>query len=875
MKTMKRSLPLLSLLVVVFFFLISASCSLSFKNDNNSGGSSGLNSNPLKATSFNYTDAFAKSILFYEANWCGPDAGSNRLPWRGPCHTSDGADVGLDLTGGFHDCGDHVKFGQTQAYAASTLGWAYYEFKDVFVSKGQDVYMLKILKHFTDYFLKSFPNANTFYYECGDGTTDHAYWGPPELQTTAITTRPTLYVANPTTPGSDVCGDTAAALALMYLNYLDKDSSYANKCLTAAKSLYTLGKTYLGLSQAGGFYAPSGYWDELSWGAVWLYLATTNTSYLNDVLTFMSNKNITDSNPYNNHWTHCWDDVWGGVFVKMAQITNRPLFKSVAEENLSYWMTGLTRTPGGLCYLNSWGNCRYVAAECMLALVYNKTATNQAYADFAKSQIDYILGNNPHSYSYEIGFGTSYPKFPHHRAASGRFEHQPANESKDDPERHLLYGALPGGPDSSDNYTDDVEQYVYTEVGIDYNAGLVGALAALTKTYGASQSPEATPGIESTNAPCYVTAYVMNEASDHSTIRAFFHNDSVLPPHYENQLSFRYFFNLSEYFAQGLNASAVTSSIFYSALSGGTLTAPTVWDDANHIYYVEASIAGSDLYGKAEFQFSLASYGAAIWDPSNDFSRTGLSTATNDIIATNIAVYRNGVKIFGNEAPKGATSSSTASSAAVSSSLAASSAASSVASSVASSAAVSSSLAASSVASSAAVSSSRSSAASSVVSSAASSAAISSSRSSVASSAAVSSSRSSVASSIAVSSSLAASSVASSTAASSGSGYAVNYTVNNDWGAGATCTVTIKNNSATALSSWSLVWTFAGNQQITQIWSAAQTTSGETVTAVNLSYNGTIGASGGTLSFGLNLSYSGANAKPTAFTLNGTACTLY
>ncbi len=229
------------------------------------------------------------------------------------------------------------------------------------------------------------------------------------------------------------------------------------------------------------------------------------------------------------------------------------------------------------------------------------------------------------------------------------------------------------------------------------------------------------------------------------------------------------------------------------------------------------------------------------------------------------------------QTPASAASSTAVSS--VSSSRSSSSASSAVSSSVISS------RSSSSAAISSAVSSSRSSVASSIAvssshSSAASSAAVSSSRSSVASSVAVSSSRSSVASSAAVSSSLAASSVAassvaSSTAVSSGSGYAVNYTVNNDWGAGATCTVTIKNNSATALSSWSLVWTFAGNQAITQIWSASQTTSGETVTAVNLSYNGTIGASGGTQSFGFNLSYSGSNAKPASFTLNGSACTLY
>ncbi len=853
---MKKAV-MLFLVLSIFAFFWMFSCSVMPGGKGNNVISHGTDS---RATSFNYADAFSKAIMFYEASWCGPDAGSNRLPWRAACHTSDGADVGLDLTGGFHDCGDHVKFGLTQVYSAATLGWAYYEYKDVFTAKGQDGYLLRILKHFTDYFLKCYPNATTFYYQCGEGNSDHIYWGPPELQTTAITPRPTQYVANTSTPASDVTATAAAALALMYMNYLDKDSAYANKCLTAAKSLYTFAKTYLGLSQSGGFYTSSGYWDDLCWGAVWLYTATTNSSYLNDVNTFLSNKNITDSSPYNNHWTHCWDDQWGGVFLKLSQITNRPLFKFIVEDNLSYWMTNVARTPAGFCYFNSWGNCRYVAAECMLALVYYKSTTNQAYLDFAKSQIDYILGNNPNGFSCEVGFGNNYPHFPHHRAASGRFEYPPANESSKDPERHLLYGALPGGPsDGSDNYVDDISQYASTEVGIDYNAGFVGALAGIVQLYGMSQTPEATPGIE-TNAQYYVTAYISEENNTHSTVMAYLNNISVLPPHYETNLSFRYFVNLSEYTNP---TSAVTASLWW-APSNAVISALQPWDTANSVYYVELKATGMPMYGPIPFEFAVNAYSYSCWNPSNDYSRTGLTTSTNSVITTYIPVYRNGVLIFGNEPPKGGSSSSTASSTAVSSSRAASSIA------------ASSSLAASSVASSAAVSSSRSSAASST--------AVSSSRSSVASSTAVSSSRaassaaSSVASSVAVSSSRAASvasSVAASSSAASSGGYAVNYTVNNDWGAGATVTVTMKNNSASALSSWSLVWTYAGNQQITQIWSATQTTSGETVTAVNLSYNGTIGANGGTQSFGFNMSYSGSNAKPTAFTLNGTACTTY
>jgi hypothetical protein len=67
-------------------------------------------------------------------------------------------DVGLDLTGGFHVLGDHVKFGLPQGYTASVLGWSIYEFRDVFDATGNTDKMLSQLKYFTDYFLKCHPD---------------------------------------------------------------------------------------------------------------------------------------------------------------------------------------------------------------------------------------------------------------------------------------------------------------------------------------------------------------------------------------------------------------------------------------------------------------------------------------------------------------------------------------------------------------------------------------------------------------------------------------------------------------------------------------------------------------------------------------------
>jgi xyloglucan-specific exo-beta-1,4-glucanase len=102
-------------------------------------------------------------------------------------------------------------------------------------------------------------------------------------------------------------------------------------------------------------------------------------------------------------------------------------------------------------------------------------------------------------------------------------------------------------------------------------------------------------------------------------------------------------------------------------------------------------------------------------------------------------------------------------------------------------------------------------------------------------------------------------------------GYVVSYVMQNDWGSGATVNVMITNNSTSAISAWTLDWTFPGSQVISNLWNGSYTQNGTSVSVNNASYNGTI-AAGGSVSFGFNLTYSGTNAKPTSFTLNGISC---
>jgi len=108
------------------------------------------------------------------------------------------------------------------------------------------------------------------------------------------------------------------------------------------------------------------------------------------------------------------------------------------------------------------------------------------------------------------------------------------------------------------------------------------------------------------------------------------------------------------------------------------------------------------------------------------------------------------------------------------------------------------------------------------------------------------------------------------TAQAAASGCRVSYQVTSQWanGFGAEVTVT---NLGDAVTGWTLGWSFAAGQGVTQAWNATVTASGPAVTATNVSYNGAVPA-GGSVAFGFNGSHTGSNPVPTSFVLNGTTC---
>jgi hypothetical protein len=436
---------------------------------------------------FNCAEALQKSMYFYDAQRSGDLPDGFRVPWRGDSALSDGSDAGLDLTGGFYDAGDHVKFGLPMAFSLTLLAWGGMEYPEAYAETEQDTRLLDTLRWGTDYFLQCHvrnPDGSTaaFYGQVGDGDLDHAAWGPAETMTMA---RPAFKI-DPDNPGTDLAAETAAALAASAILLAPSDPVCAAQLIDHAEALYAFADTCRGkysdaIPNAQSFYnSTSGYQDELVWGALWLYRATGDPAYLQKA------KDEYPAQAGRYQWSLSWDDKSYGCYILLALLDGGATYRSDAERWLDYWSdetNGVTRTPGGLAWLDQWGALRYAANAAFCAFVYADQVSDpdNRYSDFARSQINYALGQNPNNRSYVCGFGNNPPINPHHRNAHGSTSND-INSPADN--LHTLYGALVGGPDSDDSYTDDRTDYVSNEVAMDYNAGFAGALARLYTEYG-------------------------------------------------------------------------------------------------------------------------------------------------------------------------------------------------------------------------------------------------------------------------------------------------------------------------------------------------------------------------------------------------------
>lgn len=470
------------------------------------------------ARALDYADALTKSLLYFEAQRSGRLPYNQRVTWRDHSGLTDGLEQGVDLVGGYYDAGDHVKFGLPMAFTVTMLSWSVIEYGDHIAGAGELEHALEAIKWGTDYFIKAHTSPNVLWAEVGDGDTDHYCWQRPEDMTTSRQ----AYKIDENNPGSDLAGETVAAMAAASIVFKETNPHYSHLLLHHAQQLFEFGDKYRGkydrsVGVVKSYYASwSGYMDELLWGALWLYKATDNEDYLNYVIKKADNFGGIG-------WSiseFSWDVKYAGIQIIASKLFAEEKhrkhkiilgqYKLKAEFyicsclNKNNGSNNIERTPGGLLFIRQWNNMQYVSSASFLLTVYSDFLSNsnqnlscpggtvnpEELFSLAKSQVDYILGLNPMKMSYLVGYGPKYPTRVHHRGASvvsyrenkgfiGCTQGYDDWYGRSEPNPNVVVGALVGGPNREDEFGDDRGNYMQTEACTYNTAPLVGIFAKL------------------------------------------------------------------------------------------------------------------------------------------------------------------------------------------------------------------------------------------------------------------------------------------------------------------------------------------------------------------------------------------------------------
>lgn len=655
------------------------------------------------AMDVNYAEALQKSLFFYEVQQSGILPEWNSVPWRADSMINEeGVETDI-IPGGWFDAGDHFKFTLTNAYSASVLAWGYIQYKDAVDKAGLGEVYRNNVQWGLDYVMQA-DRGDKIIGTIGDftgGSTDHNIWCSAEVYlrkhhlNNGDWERPYDEIADSTTIA--LC---AAALAQGYIIFKDDQPDKAAAYLAQAKKYFeTADKIRNNENGAmGTMYNPSSWVDDCMYAANWLYMATGDESYLKKcesdyIPNFPTESQSTD---WKYTWGFCWDDTTQAAALLYAINTGKQEWIDHISHHLDYWDEGyggkrVAYTDDGLAYLMNWGPLRHATSTAWIAKLASDTifkddaALSKKYDEWAKSQMEYCFGDNSTGLCYVLGMGEKNPTAIHHRTASGIHDDHWNELGKESggaegwqtEYAHTLYGALIGGPDSKGNYDQSqigVSNYEYTEVAIDYNAGYTAALCAMIDDYGGTKLADFPPRETPTWDEWKVGAVLNGKGDSYTEIKAWAMNHTAWPARVQKDISYRYFFDVSELIEAGYSIDILKvegkSQQYREGEQGyAEVSGPYKYegDPSGNTYYAEIKFLDgraiqptgqSEHRDEVQFRVSIpdaidgkSTKGA--WDPTNDFSYEGV-TATDSLknpasYNKHIPMYINGVLVWGEE----------------------------------------------------------------------------------------------------------------------------------------------------------------------------------------------------------------------------------
>ena len=426
------------------------------------------------AISNNVNKGIAELLLdFFKIQRCG----YTNPELHNVCHIADATSIvdvkrtlqqSVDLTGGWHDAGDYVKFLNTTAYSTYILLFAY-EFNPQKFGFDRDRNgspdILEEAKIGLDWMIRAAYKNDKFITQVQDLRDHDVGWRLPEDDPLAFD-RPGFVGI-----GKNLIGIYSATMAIASRIWRDKFqyNEFADKCLGLAEKYYSIRNRVPDVDSSGtGMYLDNSFEGKMALGAIELYITNKKPNYLNDA------KLYADSAGSDFWWS--WGNINSIAHYRLAMFDTK--YKDFIKNSLEHFSKNMQNNLFGLGTTLSWGTNHTLLGITLLNILWSRLSNDKSYNSLATVQKDFILGRNPWGISFISNVGKNFAKNFHHQVSfikgklNGGFAAGPAtkeflknyNITYENPDKYAKFQT------SDMFYRDDRVDYITNEPTIAANA---------------------------------------------------------------------------------------------------------------------------------------------------------------------------------------------------------------------------------------------------------------------------------------------------------------------------------------------------------------------------------------------------------------------
>jgi hypothetical protein len=426
------------------------------------------------AISNNVNKGIAELLLdFFKIQRCG----YTNPELHNVCHIADATSIvdgkrtlqqSVDLTGGWHDAGDYVKFLNTTAYSTYMLLFAF-EFDPQKFGFDRDRNgspdILEEAKIGLDWMIRAAYKNDKLITQVQNLRDHDVGWRMPEDDPLAFD-RPGFVGI-----GKNLIGIYSATMAIASRIWRDKFqyNEFADKCLGLAEKYYYIRNRVPDVDSSGtGMYLDNSFEGKMALGAVELYLTNKKTNYLNDA------KVYADSAGSDFWWS--WGNINSIAHYRLAMFDKK--YSDFIKNSLEHFSENTESNLFGLGTTLSWGTNNTLLGIAFLNILWTRLTNDKSFNVLATLQKDFILGRNPWGISFIFNVGKNFTKNFHHQVSSikgklnGGFAAGPAtkeflknfNITYENPDKYAKFQT------NEMYYRDDRFDYITNEPTISANA---------------------------------------------------------------------------------------------------------------------------------------------------------------------------------------------------------------------------------------------------------------------------------------------------------------------------------------------------------------------------------------------------------------------